>query len=98
MSDLVLGTLPGAVDLKALASDPERLAEHIRENVGGVFHPTGTCRMGPAEDRHAVVDAQGRVHGIAGLRVVDAAIMPNVMAGNTNIPTIMVAEKIAAAM
>jgi 5-(hydroxymethyl)furfural/furfural oxidase len=99
MNDLVLGTLTGErVDLKALASDPERLAEHIRENVGGVFHPTGTCRMGPAEDQHAVVDAQGRVHGIAGLRVVDAAIMPNVMAGNTNIPTIMVSEKIAASM
>lgn len=99
LSDLVLGTLTGErVDLKALASDSERLAEHIRENVGGVFHPTGTCRMGPAEDRYAVVDTEGRVHGVAGLRVVDAAIMPNVMAGNTNIPTIMVAEKIAAAM
>ncbi len=99
MNDLVLGALTGErVDLKALASDTEQLAEHIRENVGGVFHPTGTCRMGPAEDQHAVVDTQGRVHGIPGLRVVDAAIMPNVMSGNTNIPTIMVAERIAASM
>jgi 5-(hydroxymethyl)furfural/furfural oxidase len=97
--DLVLGTLTGdRVDLPALASDPDRLAQHIRENVGGVFHPTGTCRMGPAANQDAVVDSEGRVHGIGGLRVVDAAIMPNVMAGNTNIPTIMLAEKIAVAL
>jgi 5-(hydroxymethyl)furfural/furfural oxidase len=52
--------------------------------------------MGAANDRHAVVDAAGRVRGIAGLRVVDASIMPTVPRGNTNIPTIMVAEKISA--
>jgi choline dehydrogenase-like flavoprotein len=51
--------------------------------------------MGAATDRDAVVDAAGRVRGIAGLRVVDASIMPTVPRGNTNIPTIMVAEKIA---
>ena len=54
--------------------------------------------MGAATDRDAVVDAAGRVRGIAGLRVVDASIMPTVPRGNTNIPTIMVAEKISAAM
>ena len=54
--------------------------------------------MGVATDRDAVVDAAGRVRGIAGLRVVDASIMPTVPRGNTNIPTIMVAEKISAAM
>ena len=99
MRDLVLGTLTGErVDLQALGADPQRLADHVRANVSGVFHPTGTCRMGPASDRGAVVDTQGRVHGLAGLRVADASIMPAVMAGNTNIPTIMVAEKIAAAL
>ena len=99
MSDLVLGTLTGRrVDLTALVSDPVQLAQHIRENVGGVFHPVGTCRMGLAEDRDAVVDAEGRVHGVAGLRVADASIMPTVIAGNTNIPAIMVAEKIAASV
>ena len=83
------------VDLSQLVADDEALAEHIRENVAGTFHPVGTCRMGLAGDRDAVVDGLGRVRGIAGLRVVDASIMPTVPRGNTNIPTIMVAEKIA---
>ena len=86
------------VDLAALVEDDDALAEHIRQNVAGTFHPVGTCRMGAANDRHAVVDAAGRVRGIAGLRVVDASIMPTVPRGNTNIPTIMVAEKISAEM
>ena len=86
------------VDLAALVADDEALAEHIRENVAGTFHPVGTCRMGAPNDREAVVDNAGRVRGIAGLRVVDASIMPTAPRGNTNIPTIMLAEKIAAAM
>lgn len=84
------------VDLRALADSDAELAEHARNNVAGTFHVTGTCRMGRADDREAVVDIVGRVHGVAGLRVVDASIMPSVPRGNTNIPTIMVAEKIAA--
>jgi 5-(hydroxymethyl)furfural/furfural oxidase len=83
------------VDLATLAADDEALAEHIRQNVAGTFHPVGTCRMGAANDRDAVVDTAGRVRGISGLRVVDASIMPTVPRGNTNIPTIMVAEKIS---
>ena len=86
------------VDLAALAADDDALAEHIRQNVAGTFHPTGTCRMGRADDRAAVTDAAGRVHGVAGLRVIDASIMPTIQRGNTNIPTVMVAEKIAAEM
>jgi 5-(hydroxymethyl)furfural/furfural oxidase len=86
------------VDLAALAADDEALAEHIRSNVAGSFHPVGTCRMGRADDRAAVVDRAGRVRGLGGLRVVDASIMPTVPRGNTNIPTIMLAEKIAPAM
>jgi 5-(hydroxymethyl)furfural/furfural oxidase len=81
-----------------LVEDDAALAEHIRQNVAGMFHPVGTCRMGAASDRHAVVDPAGRVRGVGGLRVVDASIMPTVTRGNTNIPTIMVAEKISAAM
>jgi 5-(hydroxymethyl)furfural/furfural oxidase len=83
------------VDLDTLVRDDAALAEHIRENVAGTFHPVGTCRMGGANDRDAVVDTSGRVRGIAGLRVIDASIMPTVPRGNTNIPTIMVAEKIS---
>jgi 5-(hydroxymethyl)furfural/furfural oxidase len=86
------------VDLAALAADDEALADHIRQNVAGTFHPVGTCRMGSADDRAAVTDAAGRVHGVAGLRVIDASIMPTIPRGNTNIPTIMVAEKLAAEM
>lgn len=96
LSDFALGTLTGErVDLAQLVRDRAALAEHLRENVAGVFHPVGTCRMGRDGDADAVVDAQGCVRGVGGLRVGDASIMPNVMAGNTNLPTIMVAEKIA---
>ncbi len=70
----------------------------MRANVAGTFHVCGTCRMGGADDPGAVVDNAGRVHGIGGLRVVDASIMPAIPRGNTNIPTIMLAEKIAAEM
>ena len=83
------------VDLATLVADDDALAAHIRENVAGTFHPVGTCRMGGANDRDAVVDSEGRVRGIAGLRVIDASIMPTAPRGNTNIPTIMVAEKIS---
>ena len=79
--------------------DDAALADHIRDNVAGTFHPVGTCRMGAdAGDRDAVTDTQGRLRGFEGLRVVDASIMPTVPRGNTNIPTIMLAEKISAAM
>jgi 5-(hydroxymethyl)furfural/furfural oxidase len=86
------------VDLAALVRDDDALAEHIRQNVAGTFHPVGTCRMGAADDLQAVTDPVGRVRGIEGLRVIDASIMPTLPRGNTNIPTIMVAEKIAAEM
>ena len=97
LSDLVFGRLTGRrVDLAALVADREALAEHVRQNVAGTFHVCGTCRMGRADDPGTVVDSQGRVRGLTGLRVVDASIMPTVPRGNTNIPTIMLAEKIAA--
>ncbi|HEX9446413.1 MAG TPA: GMC family oxidoreductase N-terminal domain-containing protein [Dongiaceae bacterium] len=75
-------------------SDAELLND-IRERSYSVFHPVGTCRMGP-DPSTSVVDPRLRVHGIAGLRVVDASIFPEITSGNTNAPTIMVGERGAA--
>ncbi len=88
---------PG-VDIAALANDPAALNQVVGKSIAGVFHPAGTCRMGRPDDPAAVTDAQGCVHGIDGLRVVDASLMPSLPRGNTNLPTIMMAEKISAEM
>lgn len=69
---------------------------HIRQNAETAYHPAGTCRMGT--DSMAVTDGQGRVHGVRGLRVVDASLMPQIVSGNLNAPTIMMAEKLADAV
>jgi choline dehydrogenase len=82
--------LPGA----AVQSD-EQLARAAGDIGTTIFHPVGTCRMGRADDANAVVDAQLRVRGIEGLRVADASVMPTITSGNTNSPTIMIAEKAA---
>ena len=74
------------------AQDDAALARAAGDIGTTIFHPVGSARMGPAADPAAVVDAQLRVHGIDGLRVIDASIMPTITSGNTNAPTLMIAE------
>ena len=74
-------------------SSDEAITQHIKKSLETVYHPVGTCKMG--NDDMAVVDSELRVHGISNLRVVDASIMPKIVAGNTNAPTYMIAEKAA---
>ena len=99
LPDPLLARVAGEkIDLQDLQEDPQQLREHVLEHVAGLFHPASTCRMGAPGDANAVVDPQGRVYGVEGLRVADASIMPSLPSGNTNIPTLMIAEKIASSM
>jgi choline dehydrogenase len=75
------------------AESDDALDEFAREKGESAYHPSCTCKMGT--DEYSVVDAQGKLHGITGLRVVDASIMPNIVNGNLNAPVIMMAEKLA---
>jgi len=73
----------------------EELREFIRNHVTTIFHPTGTCKMGPSSDSMAVVDPSLRVYGVENLRVADCSIMPTVVGGNTNMPAVAIGEKAA---
>jgi choline dehydrogenase-like flavoprotein len=84
--------LPGP----AVGDDDASLAKAAGDIGTTIFHPVGTAKMGSANDPMAVVDERLRLHGIAGLRVVDASVMPTITSGNTNTPTAMIAEKGAA--
>jgi 5-(hydroxymethyl)furfural/furfural oxidase len=79
-------------------SDDEALEAFVRKSAIGVWHASCSCRMGRTDDPMAVVDTQGRVKGVQGLRVVDASVFPVVPCANTNFPVLMTAEKIADAM
>jgi len=82
----------------AAAKTDAEIEQWIRGHCETIYHPVGTCKMGPSTDRMAVVDDKLLVHGVEGLRVVDASVMPTLVGGNTNAPTIMIAERTAAIM
>jgi len=73
----------------------EQLLEHARNTATTIYHPACTCKMGPNSDSNAVVDHELKLHGISGLRIADASIMPDIVSGNTNAPCIMIGEKCA---
>lgn len=85
----------GGRSLASVLADDAQLEAFVRANVFGVWHASGTCRMGDPRDPHAVVDPTGRVIGVENLYVADASVMPRLPTANTNIPVIMIAEKIA---
>jgi choline dehydrogenase-like flavoprotein len=89
------GPLRGKMLYATRIDDPAGMEKDIRNRADTQYHPVGTCKMGPESDPMAVVDAQLQVRDITGLRVVDASIMPTLVGGNTNAPTIMIAEKAA---
>lgn len=93
MNATPLAHLRGRLMYPVDMSDPVDVERDIRRSADAEYHPVGTCRMGPAGDRTAVVDPELRVHGIDCLRVADASIMPTITSGNTNAPTIMIGEK-----
>ncbi len=93
LSDFVLKEVyPG----HEISDDAKDLENAVLPAVATYHHPVGTCRMGPATDKMAVVNAHGSVHDVTGLYVIDASIMPTIPAANTNLPTIMIAERCAA--
>jgi choline dehydrogenase-like flavoprotein len=77
------------------AKSDQEIIEMIRNRADTIYHPVGTCKMGPVNDPMSVVDEKLQVKGIKGLRVVDCSIMPTLIGGNTNAPAIMIAEKAA---
>jgi choline dehydrogenase len=85
--------VPGITE--ATMADPEALEQAARARAGTTFHPAGTAKMGPATDAMAVVDERCRVHGLEGLRVVDASVMPTIPRANLNLTCIMIGERVA---
>ena len=95
---LIEGVVTQGVSIGQLLHDDAALTQFVARSVGGTWHSSGTCRMGAASDPLAVTDARGAVYGVEGLHVCDASLMPSIPCANTNVPTIMVAERVADAL
>ena len=95
MNDAALAPWRGKMIRPLSADRPEAIAEELRQHADTEYHPVGTCKMGAVNDAMAVVGADLRVHGVQGLRVADASVMPCITSGNTNAPSIMIGEKCA---
>ncbi|MGH6708471.1 MAG: GMC family oxidoreductase [Bradyrhizobium sp.] len=95
---IIKSFLLNGIAFRDVIADDRALADFVRRSAFGVWHPTGTCRMGDPSDLHAVVDPGGKVIGVENIYVADASVMPRLPTANTNIPTIMVAEKIGDAL
>ncbi len=92
---LIHDVITRGVTLDALLADERMMDSFLTQAAGGVWHASGTCRMGPMSDPLSVCDSAGRVLGVEGLRIADASIMPTIPCANTNMPTIMIAERIS---
>lgn len=92
---LIHGLVTQGITLDHLLAEERALGAFVSAEVGGTWHPSGTCRMGAADDPMSVCDGRARVRGIDGLSVCDASLMPTIPRANTNIPTVMMAERIA---
>ena len=95
---IIRNILTDGNELATLRTDPDALEDYVRRTATGVWHASCTIRMGRADAPTAAAAPQARVKGVTGLRVVDASLMPSTPRANTNIPTIMTAEKIADAI
>lgn len=92
---LIHGLVTRGITLDGLLADEKALNDFVAAEVGGTWHPSGTCRMGAVGDPMSVCDGAGRVRGVEALRVCDASLMPTIPRANTNIPTVMMAERVA---
>lgn len=91
----IIRLLTGGVTLRELLHDDAALSAFVRDNVISGYHPAGTCKMGRTDDPTSVTDFRGKVHDVENLFVADASIMPELIRTNANVPTIMIAEKVA---
>lgn len=95
LKDFVKSSVKNLMQKKSIENEDQFWESFVRTYSSTVYHPTGTCQMGVQDNPFSVVTTDTKVKGVQGLRVVDASIIPDIMSGNTNIPTIAIAERAA---